>query len=139
MKKLTLLLTLFFAVFARGLAADGVATFQAGLQAFQANGADALLNTWYNSKDDFGKIAALRERLTRVTRDLGPVVDTQVFAPYDLGRHVQKLHGVIYFEKRPLWFRGEYYEINGRSGLIALEWSLVPEDILPLTWAKPTQ
>jgi hypothetical protein len=133
MKKLLLLFALCAA--ARCFAADGVGIFQAGLQAFQANGADALLNTWYNSKDDADKIALLRERLTKITQGLGPVVETQVFAPHDLGRHVQKLYGVIYFEKRPLWLRAEYYEINGRGGLISLEWSLVPEDILPLTWA----
>ncbi len=133
MKKLLLLLG--FCAAARCFAADGVGIFQAGLQAFQANGADALLNTWYNSKDDADKIALLRERLTKITQGLGPVVETQVFAPHDLGRHAQKLYGVIYFEKRPLWLRAEYYEINGRGGLISLEWSLVPDDILPLTWA----
>lgn len=133
----TFLLVVLFSTLAlvRLSAADGVALFQAGLQAYEANGPTALFNAWYNSRDDFEKIEQLRERLAKITRDLGPVVDTQVFAPHPLGRHVQKLHGVIYFEKRPLWLRAEYYEINGRRGLISLEWSLVPEDILPLTWA----
>lgn len=116
-------------------AADGVPIFDAGLRAFEANGPAALLNTWYDPREDFEKINALRDRLAKFTQRLGPVVDTQVFAPHNLGRHVQKLYGVIYFEKRPLWLRAEYYEINGRGGLIALEWSLVPEEILPLTWA----
>jgi len=116
-------------------AADGVPAFQSGLQAFQSNGANALLNTWYGSSDDADKIAKIRDRLTRLTQNLGPVVDTQVFAPHNLGRHVQKLYGVIYFEKRPLWLRAEFYEIGGRSGFISLEFSLTPDDILPLTWA----
>jgi hypothetical protein len=133
MKKLLFLLGLFAAC--RGFAADGVGIFQAGLQAFQANGANGLLNTWYNTKDDFEKIAVLRDRLTKVTQGLGSVVETQVFAPHNLGRHVQKLYGVIYFEKRPLWLRAEFYEINGRGGLLTLEWSLSPDEILPLTWA----
>lgn len=105
------------------------------MRAFQANGSSALFNTWYDSKAEFEKIALLRSRLDKVTADLGAAIDTQVFQPHNLGKHVQKLYGVIYFEKRPLWLRAEYYEINGRGGLIALEWSLVPEDILPLTWA----
>lgn len=133
MKKLFLLLGLFAAL--RSFAADGVPIFQAGLRAFQANGSSALFNTWYDSKAEFEKIALLRSRLDKVTADLGAAIDTQVFQPHNLGKHVQKLYGVIYFEKRPLWLRAEYYEINGRGGLIALEWSLVPEDILPLTWA----
>jgi hypothetical protein len=117
-------------------AADGVAVFQSGLQAFQSNGADALLSTWYSARENTEKITRLREQLNKLTQDLGPVVDTEVFAPHNLGRHVQKLYGVIYFEKRPLWLRAEYYAIGGRSGFIALEFSVIPEDILPLTWAK---
>lgn len=116
-------------------AAQGVDVFQAGLQAFQTNGAEALLNTWYGSSDDSEKLVRLRDRLTRLKRELGPVLDTQVFAPHSLGRHVQKLYGVIYFEKRPLWLRADYYEIGGRAGFIALEFSLEPDEILPL-WAR---
>lgn len=132
---LLLLLGLFGAV--RCLAADGVATFAAGLQAFQANGPDALLSTWYAAEREADTVAELREGLRRVTRELGPVVDTQVFAPRDLGRHVQRLYGVIYFERRPLWIRAEYYAIGSRAGFISLEYSLHADDILPLTFATP--
>ena len=135
MKKLCLLFLL--ATACRCLAADGTAIFQAGLQAFQANGPDALFNAWYNSKDDADRIAEIRLRFMKMTQYLGPVADTQVFAPYNLGSHVQRLYGVIYFERRPLWLRAEYYSIAGRSGLISLEFSLVSDDILPLTWAPP--
>jgi phosphotransferase system glucose/maltose/N-acetylglucosamine-specific IIC component len=119
----------------RCFAADGTAAFEAGLKAFQANGIDALLNTWYDSKADLDKIAGIRSRFIKITQDLGQVIDTQVFAPHNLGSHVQKLYGAIYFEKRPLWVRAEYYAIAGRSGLLTLEFSLSPDDILPLTWA----
>ncbi len=136
--KNVLLVCLLFAATA-SFAADGVDAFQSGLQAFQANGADALLNTWYSARDDADKIAALRGRLTKLTQNLGPVMDTQVFAPHDLGKHVQKLYGVIYFEKRPLWLRAEFYSIGGRSGFISLEFSLTADDILPLAWAASRQ
>jgi len=63
---------------------------------------------------------------------LGGVVDTEVFAPKDIGRHVQRLYGVIYFQKRPLWLRAEYYTIEGRSGFISLEFSHDASDILPI-------
>jgi hypothetical protein len=57
-----------------------------------------------------------------------------VFAPRNLGAHIQHLYGVIYFEKRPLGLRAEYYSIAGRSGFISLEFSLSPDEILPLAW-----
>jgi hypothetical protein len=127
-----LLVVLVWAVSCLGVsAADGVATFRAGLSAYQANGPDALLRTWYAS-DEVDKRMALKRRLEAITRDLGEVVDTQVFAPRDLGRHVQRLYGVIYFRKHPLWIRAEYYEIGGNSGFISLEFSLSADDILPL-------
>jgi len=121
----------------RGFSADGVQVFQDGLRAFRDNGADALLNTWYDAREDSEKIAAIRARLLTISRNLGPVIDTEVFRPRNLGKNLQRLHGVIYFEKRPLWFRSEYYSINGRSGFISLEFSLSADDILPLTWATP--
>jgi CheY-like chemotaxis protein len=78
------------------------------------------------------KIADLRKRLTTTTHDLGEVVDTEVFAPKDVGRHVQRLYGVIYFQKRPLWLRAEYYTIEGRGGFISFEFSREASDILPI-------
>jgi hypothetical protein len=130
MKKI---LALFFlCAVCRCFAADGASVFAAGLQNFRDNGPDALLNTWYSSQDDREKIAKIRERLNGMLRVLGPVVDTEVFAPYNLGAHVQRLYGVIYFEKRPLWLRAEYYSINGRSGFIGLDFSLSADDILPV-------
>ncbi|HEY0945729.1 MAG TPA: hypothetical protein VGD81_10690 [Opitutaceae bacterium] len=111
--------------------ADGVDVFQAGLRAFQANGPDALLRTWYSAEEP-EKVADLRKKLGAMSHDLGEVVDTEVFAPRNLGRHVQRLYGVIYFRKRPLWLRAEYYSIDGRSGFIALEFSKTADDILPL-------
>lgn len=133
MKKLIVLLCVFASL--RCYAADGVAVFQAGLQAYQSNGADALLHIWY-SADEEQKIALIRDHLTKTTQSLGAVVDTQVFAPRTLGRHVQRLYGVIYFEKKPLWLRAEYYSIGPRSGFLSLEFSLNADDILPLEWAS---
>jgi hypothetical protein len=133
MKKLFTLFCL--AAACKCFAADGTGVFKAGLQAFQANGPDALFNAWYNSKDDSDRIAEVRVRFIKITQNLGQVVDTQVFAPHDLGSHVQRLYGVIYFEKRPLWIRAEFYSIAGQSGFISLEFSLLADDILPLTWA----
>ncbi|MCX6954370.1 MAG: hypothetical protein NTV51_19635 [Verrucomicrobia bacterium] len=118
----------------RTFAADGLALFQIGLKTYQENGADALLNTWYSTRDDADKIAALRTRLNAATRHLGTVVDTEVFTPRNLGKNVQRLYGVIYFEKKPLWIRAEFYAVGGRSGFISLEFSHSPDEILPLAW-----
>jgi hypothetical protein len=121
-----------FVVVSTCQAADGVGLFQSGLQAFRENGPTALLNAWYGSQDDGERIAKIRDRLAAMTRALGPVVDTEVFAPRNLGPRVQRLYGVIYFEKRPLWLRAEHYDVGGRSGFISLEFSLSPEEILPI-------
>lgn len=133
MKKLLLLLILFTG-FCR--ANDGVVAFDAGLKAFQANGADALLRAWYPDSDDPARLAAMRDKLAKTTRDLGEVMDTQVFAPHALGKHVQRLYGVIYFARRPLWIRAEYYSIGGHRGFISLEYSFSADDILPLTFVQ---
>ena len=92
------------------------------------------MSAWYSSEGERDMLARLRERLQKTTANLGPVVETQVFAPRNLGRHVQRLYGVIYFERRPLWVRAEYYAIGNRAGFIALEFSLNADDILPLTF-----
>ena len=127
----TALLLLCMIVTTRCFAADGLDVFRAGLLAFQANGPDALLRTWYSNEEQ-EKVADLRKRLTTTTHDLGEVVETEVFAPKDVGRHVQRLYGVIYFQKRPLWLRAEYYTIEGRGGFISLEFSREASDILPI-------
>jgi len=129
MKKILFLVCIVVAE--RCLALDGVETFRAGLQAFQANGPDALLRTWY-SNDEQEQIANLKKRFITQTSNIGEVVDTEVFAPKEIGRHIQRLYGVIYFQKRPLWLRAEYYTIEGHGGFISLEFSHDARDILPL-------
>ena len=119
----------------RCLAEDGVTVFQSGLQSFQSAGADAFLRSWLNIEEE-QKVSRIREDLTKITRNLGAVVETQVFKPKNLGRHILRLYGVLYFEKRPLWIRAEYYSIGDRSGFTSIEYSLTPDDILPLEWSS---
>jgi len=135
MKKILLLVFMIFVQ--RCYALDGIETFRAGLLAFQANGPDALLRTWYG-EDEQDKIASLRKHFVSVTSNLGDVVDSEVFAPKDIGRHVQRIYGVIYFQKRPVWLRAEYYTIEGRGGFISLEFSRDASDILPTEASIPT-
>jgi hypothetical protein len=121
-----------FVVVSTCQATDGVSLFQSGLRAFRENGPNALLNAWYRAQDNGEYVAKVRTRLDALARALGPVVDTEVFAPRNLGPRVQRLYGVIYFEQRPLWVRAEYYDVGGHGGFISLEFSLVPEEILPI-------
>lgn len=130
MKKLTLFFCL-FAISRCFAAVDGVDAFRAGLVGFQGAGPDALLRSWYGVGNEEKK-AELKKRFIAITQDLGEVVDTEVFAPKNLGRHIQRLYGAIYFRKRPLWIRAEYYSIDGQSGFISLEFSRSADDILPL-------
>lgn len=134
MKKYLLLVALLLTVSAR--ADEAFETFRAGLKAFQANGPDALLNAWYSGDTDT-KIVDLRTRLAALSSRLGPVVDIEAFDPKPLGKRVTRLYGVIYFQKRPLWIRADYYSANGAGGFIALDFSIRPEDILPLEVTLP--
>src|SRR5882672_11043544 len=85
-------------------ASEATDTFRAGLSAFQTNGPDALLNTWYSGDTDT-KLPELRAKLQAISSRLGPVVETESFDPRPLGKRVTRLYGVIYFRKRPLWIR----------------------------------
>lgn len=129
MKKLLLLMALVIGVSCR--ADDAVNTFRAGLQAFQANGPEALFRAWYTA-DAETKLSELRTRLTAVSSRLGPVIDTEVFAPTQIGKRVTRVYGVIYFQRRPLWVRADYYVAEGASGFVALEFSLKPDDVFAI-------
>jgi hypothetical protein len=133
MKKILVVICLFVA--SRCLAEDGLSAFQTGLQSFRSTGAESLLHSWLNPEDQ-SRISRIREDLTKITKGLGPVVDTQTFKPKTLGPHILRLYGVIYFEKRPLWLRAEYYSIGEHSGFISIEYSLSADDILPLEWSS---
>ncbi|MFT3783057.1 MAG: hypothetical protein QM790_13700 [Nibricoccus sp.] len=130
MRKTLLLLGLVLATPCFGVM-DSVEAFRMGLLAYQANGPDALLRAWFTPEEQ-DKIVGLRKRFISITDGLGDVVDTEVFAPKEIGRHVQRVYGVIYFQKRPLWLRAEYYTIEGKGGFISLEFSKESSDILPL-------
>jgi hypothetical protein len=130
MKKILLLIILAFS--ARAHASEASDTFRAGLLAFQANGPEALLNAWYGDDSEVPKLPELRARLIAISSRLGPVVETEVFDPKPLGKRVTRLYGVIYFRKRPLWIRADYYNADGGGGFIALDFSIRPDEILPL-------
>lgn len=129
MKKLLLILVLFTATQSYGSEATEV--FASGLRAFQANGPDALLNAWYGPAADT-RLPELRNRFISTTATLGPVVETETFEPKMIGKRVTRLYGVIYFRKKPLWIRADYYHVEEGGGFIALEFSTKPEEILPL-------
>lgn len=111
--------------------ADGVEALRNGLQAFQANGVDALLGAWYDSKDQL-QMDSVRARFAKAAQGFGAVLDVEVFAPRTIGHHIQRVYGVIYFAERPLWVRAEYYTVNGHGGFISMEVSRNADDILPL-------
>ena len=129
MKKIVFILFLF--VSSAAFAAGPIDIFRTGLEAYRANGADALLRTWYNT-DEEAKVNKIRANLTAITANLGPAIDTEVFVPKQVGSRLTRLYGVIYFQKRPLWFRADYYTAEGAGGFLSLEFSLIPEEILPL-------
>lgn len=136
MKKFLILLALLFSLPAH--AQDAVGTFRAGLQAFEANGPDALFRAWYGADEDT-RLADLRTRLTAFSNRLGPVIETEIFAPKTIGKRLTRLYGVIYFTKRPLWIRADYYQGAGIGGFVALEFSLRPDDIFPVEFGTYTK
>jgi hypothetical protein len=110
--------------------AAGIDVFRAGLDAFRSNRAETLLASWYDPTDK-EKIAITRKKFAEATADLGDVVDTELFEPKSLGRHIQHLYGVIYFRKSPLWVRTVYYTLDDRSGFLTIEFSRKSDEILP--------
>ena len=133
MKKI--IVVLFLVSVSRVFGSDGVTAFQQALQAFTTNGAEAFSRGWYDPNDK-EKIASVTERLAKETQWLGAAIETQVFAPKSLGRHILRLYGVIYFEKKPLWVRAEFYTLGDRSGFLSVEFSPSADDILPLEFAQ---
>ena len=130
MKKFFVLL--FFVGLCQRLGAEGIDVFKAGLDAFRSNRAEALLASWYDPTDK-EKIATTRRKFAEATADLGDVVDTEVFEPKSLGRHIQHLYGVIYFRKSPLWVRTVYYTLGDQKGFLSIEFSKRSDEILPAT------
>src|SRR3954464_13007532 len=100
--------------------AAGIDVFKAGLDAFHSNRAETLLASWYDPTDK-EKIAITRRKFAEATGDLGDVMDTEVFEPKSLGRHIQHLYGVIYFRKSPLWVRTVYYTLGDQHGFLSIE------------------
>ena len=128
-KYFAVVVLLWWSASARG--SEALDTFSAGLRAFQANGPDALLNAWYSNDNDT-RLPELRARFLSLSNRLGPVVETETFEPKTLGKRVTRVYGVIYFQRRPLWIRADYYTADGSGGFISLEFSTRPEDILPI-------
>ncbi len=128
MKKILILLTL--ACGLRCLGSDAITTFRAGLQGAQKTGPEVLLNAWY-LPEEAQRVDELRTKFNALSAKLGPVIDTEVFTPRAVGSRLTHLYGVIYFRKRPLWIRADYYVGDGSGGFVHMEFSLKPEDILP--------
>ena len=132
----TILILLALASGMNGLAADALTTFRTGLQSAQQTGPEALLSAWYLPETP-SKLDDLRTRFNGISTKLGPVIGTEVFAPKAVGRRLTHLYGVIYFRKRPLWIRADYYDGDGAGGIIYLDFSLKPDDILPFDLGGP--
>jgi hypothetical protein len=124
------LVLLFVLGFWQRLGAEGVDVFKSGLDAFRSNRAESLLASWYDPTDK-EKIAITRRKFAEATADLGEVVDTEVFEPKSLGRHIQHLYGVIYFRRSPLWVRTVYYTLGDQHGFLSIEFSKRSDEILP--------
>ncbi len=135
MKKFFALLALSLALAVPLPAQTAVDVFRAGLQAFETNGPEALFRAWYPADEDT-RIGDLRQRLTALSSRLGPVIETEIFTPKPIGKRLTRLYGVIYFHKRPLWLRADYYTADGTNGFVALEFSLRPDEIFPMELAS---
>jgi hypothetical protein len=124
------LVFLFFASCFRCWGADGIDVFKTGLEAYRTNRAETLLAAWYQPNDK-AIIGQVRKKFADTTDDLGEVVDTEVFEPKSLGRHIQHFYGVIYFRKSPLWVRAVYYSLGDQRGYLSIEFSKRSDEILP--------
>ncbi len=128
MKKILVLLILTCGL--RCAASDALTAFRAGIEAVQKVGPEVLLGAWY-LPEEAPKVEELRNRFNGLSARLGPVIDSEIFSPKPVGRRLTHLYGVIYYRKRPVWIRADYYSGDGSGGFVHMEFSLKPDDILP--------
>jgi hypothetical protein len=100
-----------------------------GLQTFVSNGIEAGLRAWYSDRPELG--AEMREQLFKVTRNLGPIIDTEVVAVQAVSKRVTRYYVALYFTRCPLWMRVERYQNAERAFYLPLRFSTNPDEILP--------
>lgn len=100
-----------------------------GLRTFVSNGIEAGLRVWYSDRPELG--AEMKEALFKVTRNLGPIIDTEIVAIQPVSKRVQRFYVAIYFNRCPLWLRVERYQNAERAFYLPLRFSTNPDEVLP--------
>lgn len=100
-----------------------------GLQTFVSNGIEAGLRVWFSDRPELG--AEMREALLKATRNLGPIIDTEIVAVQPVSKRVKRYYVAIYFNRCPLWLRVERYENADRAFYLPLRFSTNPDEVLP--------
>jgi hypothetical protein len=129
--RLNLLLVLLALCFAPGLRAAQTPDpiLVDGLQNFVTNGIDAGVRTWYSDRPALA--AEMRDLLTRVTANLGNLIDSEIVAVQPVSKRVTRYYVALYFTRCPLWMRVERYQNAERAFYLPLRFSINPDEILP--------
>jgi hypothetical protein len=106
-----------------------------GLQAMesQTNGVQAACQIWYQDQPELA--AAMQKHIYNVSADMGAVIGSEIVASQRLSSRSERFYGVIFFERRPLWFSIERY-VGREMGkdkptFLTLRVAREPDDILP--------
>lgn len=104
-------------------------TLTVGLQTCVSNGVDSGVRQWYADRPVVG--AEMTARVLAASRNLGPIIDTEVVAIQRISKRVTRYYVALYFTRSPLWIRIERYQNNDKGFFLPLKCSVDPDDILP--------
>lgn len=76
-------------------------------------------------------LKAAEDALVAQSKGLGAMHGGDVLLSVDFSPRFRRIYAVLYFERKPLWFRVDYYTVNGRSFFLPLFSSPKPEEVLP--------
>ena len=100
-----------------------------GLQAWQDNGVEAGLRTWYADRPALAY--EMKEKLQPLIAELGEVIDTELIAIQPISKRVTRYYVAVYFTRAPLWLRVERYASEKQGFYLPLRFSTDPDRILP--------
>lgn len=98
-------------------------------ETFSSNGATPFAKALFT--DDPEQMREFAKVLDGLMTKCGTFESYEVLSRHALSQRVERLILVIYFERRPIWLKLDYYRASAHSRFISWKASLVPSDILP--------
>lgn len=129
MRRFPLLCLLFLSASLLLRAQDAASLLRASFENYNTYGAPVFARTLY--PEDPPSLKAAEETLGAFSKTLGAIHGGDIVLSTDFTKCYRRYYCVLYFERRPVWFRVDFYSVNGRSFFLPMSASVKPEDILP--------